>query len=270
MARPDSSPQTNPQSAIEARFGLAGRNAFVTGGSTGIGREVVIGLGDMGVDSVGFSSTWNSRDAARDLVRSEKEKGRKVFWVPGDIGKRKIVDKILQRAQSEHGITHILICAAGFTDDQAFMKLTDADFDRMRRVKTDSARRLMQGMLPGMRRARFGRGVVISSVAGDGSPWQWQYAEENEATVGLAKSAALVAPERNVTFNIVKPALVDTKMTTEDKLPEAGRKGLIELMPIGRSLKPVEVADAVLMLVAQRTAAINAHELYVDGAMRRV
>lgn len=255
--------------AVARRFGLRGKNAIVTGGSTGIGREVVRGLADLGANVV-FNSTENSREAAEDLVEEQTARGRRVLWVPGNAAEAQTTTNLVATTRREVGPPHILVAGAGVTMDGAFLRQGDEKFDDLYAIKVDSARRLTQGVLLHMKRAGFGRIVYISSVAGDGSPWQVNYAMANEALVGLAKSVAMLYPDENVSANVVKPALVRSKLTGEDRLAKEPREAIIGAMPIKRILEPVEVADAVLMLVAQRTAAINGQELYVDGAMRRV
>lgn len=244
---------------------LADRNAIVTGGSTGIGREVVIGLARLGAKVV-FNSTENSRKQAEELT--DQTLGS--LWIPGDIRQQETINELVTIAKNQFGPPHILICCAGTTMDNHFLRMSEEQFENLYDVKVTSARRLTQQVLPAMKRAGFGRIVYVSSVSADGSPLQLNYAMANEALVGLTKSAALIYPEENISVNVVKPALVETKLTSPDRLPEKFRNEIIAEMPIGRILQPIEVAEAILMLVAQKTAAVNGHVLYVDGGMRRI
>lgn len=250
------------------RFGLDGRNAIVTGGSTGIGREVVKGLCGLGADVL-FNSTEKSKDDAESLIDELSGNVRKVLWVSGDVREEETIKNILSQTKDNLGTPHIFVSCAGITRDGAFIKQEDSDFRDVYDIKVSSARKITQQVLRDMSRDRWGRIVYIGSIAADGSPWQVNYAMANSALEGLAKSIALGYANRGISANVIKPALVESKLTRPPLLDEKSRQKIIDEMPIGRILDPREVADGVLMLVAQRTASINGQMLYIDGGLRR-
>ena len=121
-----------------------------------------------------------------------------------------------------------------------------------------------------MTRAQWGRIVYISSVSADGSPWQVNYAMANSALEGLAKSVSEGYSSRGIAANVIKPALVDSKLTRPPLLKEVPRQKIIDQMPIGRVLTPEEIADVAMMLITQKAPIITGHSLYADGGMRRI
>ena len=139
---------------LAARFSLDKRNAIVTGGSTGIGREVVKGLAELGARVV-FNSTTNSQEAAESLVAEVKDKGGEAIWVPGDVRLKETTDSLIKTTRDRLGAPHILVACAGVTRDGAFVRQSDQDFDDVYDIKVNSARRLTQGVVGLMGREKW-------------------------------------------------------------------------------------------------------------------
>lgn len=243
---------------------LEGKVGIVTGGSRGIGRAVVEKLLENGA-KVAFNSLNPDGEDGKQLVA---EHGDNILWVPGDISQRETCEQLVKETKAKFNGIHILVCCAGITEDGIFMRLKDESFDHVYQVKADSARILTQLTFMDMRRAGWGRIAYLSSVAAEGSPGQVNYSMANGALISLAKSVALIAPE-TISANAVLPALVDTDMTSESRLPAKYADQLIALMPIGRKLTACEIADVVYPLVSQKTPVINGQTTYADGGMLR-
>lgn len=250
----------SPENYLE----LEGKIAIVTGGSRGIGRAIVKKLLENGA-KVAFNSLNPDGEDGKQLVA---EHGENVLWVPGDISQKETCEQLVEGTKAKFSGVHILVCCAGITEDGIFMRMKDESFDHVYQVKAGSARMLTQMTFMHMRRAGWGRIAYMSSIAADGSPGQVNYAMANAALIGLAKSVALIAPDI-ISANAVLPALVDTDMTSAERLAAKYRDQLIALMPIGRKLTAREIADATYPLISQKTPVINGQTIYADGGMLR-
>lgn len=242
---------------------LEGKVAVVTGGSRGIGKAVVETLLENGA-----KVAFNSRDPEGKEGKQLVEKyGENILWVPGDMLSVDTCEQLVKETKAKFSGIHILVCCTGTTADGPFLRMSNDKFDNIYKLKADSARIMTQKTLFSMKQDKWGRIVYMSSVAADGSPMQVNYAMANGALESLAKSTALIYPDI-ISANVIRPALVNTDMASTQRLPTKYRDEIISQMPIGRILEPQEIADAVLMLVSQKTPAINGQIIDVDGGMR--
>jgi NAD(P)-dependent dehydrogenase (short-subunit alcohol dehydrogenase family) len=132
-----------------------------------------------------------------------------------------------------------------------------------------------QAALPAMLEKKWGRVVMIASVAGKvGAPYTAAYTASKHALVGLTRSLAAEFADRGVTVNAVCPGYVDTPLTAENIRIAAERTGkAIEEMrerfqrfsPQGRLTTPEEVAHVVLFLCSEAAGNINGQAITVDG-----
>jgi NAD(P)-dependent dehydrogenase (short-subunit alcohol dehydrogenase family) len=116
--------------------------------------------------------------------------------------------------------------------------------------------------------------VIASSAAHVGEPYIAAYTASKHGVLGLVRSAAVELAKLGVTVNAVCPAYVDTPMTDATvasiasitgRTPEEARRTLELKQPIGRLIRPDEVADAVWFCV--RSEAVTGQAINVDGGM---
>ncbi len=136
----------------------------------------------------------------------------------------------------------------------------DADDARaMWRLHVEAATQLVEhaaGTMP-----TNGRIVLIGSRTAEGSAGRGQYAASKAALVGLARSWAIELASRGVTVNVVAPGATDTPMLNDPK-----RAGVTpKLPPIGRFVKPEEVAALTAFLLSDVAASITGQRIFVCG-----
>lgn len=161
----------------------------------------------------------------------------------------------------------VVVPNAGITTTVApAHRMTAEQWDRDIGVNLTGAFRTVQACLPGMRERRYGRIVLISSMAArTGLPGQVAYTASKAGLLGLMRTLAAEGAARGITCNAVLPGLVATENVLA--MPGAVRDALLATLPTGRLVDPGEVAAAVSFLASPGAAQVTAQEVAVDGAM---
>jgi NAD(P)-dependent dehydrogenase (short-subunit alcohol dehydrogenase family) len=151
--------------------------------------------------------------------------------------------------------------------------MTDEMWQRQIDLNLTAPFRCVRRVVPSMVDRRWGRIVVLASVAAKrGEPYIAAYTAAKHGVLGLVRSAAAELARTGVTVNAVCPAYVDTPMTdgtvetivsTTGRAPEEARQALERKQPIGRLITPDEVAGAVLFCVAN--GGVTGQGINVDG-----
>ncbi len=145
---------------------------------------------------------------------------------------------------------------------------TLVDLDRAVSLNLRCAMQCLQALLPGMKAARFGRVVNISSRAAIGKEHRTAYAATKAGLQGMAKVWALELGPHGVTANAIGPGPIRTALFERANPPDAPRtRAIIEAVPVRRMGEPEDVAQAVSFLLDARSGFVTGQVLYVCGGM---
>jgi 3-oxoacyl-[acyl-carrier protein] reductase len=243
---------------------LTGKTALVTGGSRGIGRAVVTRLATQGAD-VAFSYRGNE-EAARSCTSEIEALGRKGLAVQADVRDPEGAESLVAQAIEALGKLDILVNNAGITRDDLIMRMGIDAWREVLETNLFGAFYTTKAVMRPMLRARYGRIINMTSVAGiAGNAGQANYSSAKAGLIGLTKATAREIASRGITVNAVAPGFVTTELT--DTLPEAIKKGILDATPLGRFAAPDEIAYAVAFLASDEAAYITGHVLTVDGGL---
>lgn len=238
---------------------LSGQVALVTGASRGIGRAVAAALGAAGADvAVNCHHGLEQAEAVADTIRSA---GRRALVVPADVSLRRPALDMVSRVESELGSVDILVNNAGIATFMDLDELDEAEFDRTIAVNLKSAFLCTQAVLASMRARRWGRIVNISSAAARGPGLVGVHYNAAKAGLeGLTRGYAIRLAKEGITVNAVAPGPIDTGMA--EPLKQAG---VFERIPVGRLGTADEVAQVVLMTIAN--AFVTGQTIAVNGGL---
>lgn len=240
------------------------RVAFVTGGSRGIGRAIVLHLAGAG-HRVGFCYGADT-DAAAATVDAAAAAGADVTAVRADVSDPHQVDAAFTEIEDVLGAPTVLVNNAGITRDGLVMRMKDDDWNDVVATNLTGAFNTIRRATRSMMRARFGRIVNVSSASGQmGQSGQANYAAAKAGLVGLTRSVARELASRNITCNVVAPGPIVTAMT--DDMPSDWRQGIEAAVPLGRFGTPDEVAAAVRFLAGDEAGYVTGAILPVDGGL---
>lgn len=240
------------------------QTAIVTGGSRGIGRAVAVRLAKDGMNLV-INYRGNSA-AAEETERLCRELGAEVLLVQGDVSRAEDCEKLAAQAKEAFGRVDVLVNNAGITRDGLLACMTEEDFRAVLDVNLVGPWNMMKAVNRIMMKQRYGRIVNLSSVTGlMGNMGQTNYAAAKAGILGMTKSYAREVASRGITVNAVAPGFIDTDMT--EAMPEGAKDKIVTGIPMGRTGKPEDVAEAVAFLASEQAGYITGEVLRVDGGM---
>ena len=221
----------------------AERRAIVTGASSGIGKAIAERLLDDGWSVVGVSRSTPA--IAHPRFHS----------VPLDLAAGDTVAAALSALSPATALVH----AAGLLRVGRIGEQNPADGALMWRTHVDAAVRLVERLAPAM--PDGSRIVLIGSRVAGGAAGRAQYAASKAALLGLARSWAIELAPRGITVNVVAPGATDTAM-----LSDPARAGVTpKLPPIGRFVRPEEVAALTAFLLSDMAVSITGQQITICG-----
>ena len=241
------------------------RVALVTGGSRGIGRSIAERLGTAG-HRVAVNYAQRA-EAAADAVAAVEAAGGEAIPVQADVGEEGDVARMFEEVEAKLGPVEILVNNAGTTGDELLLRMKPELFDEIIRVNLRSTYLCTRAAMRAMVRARWGRIVSISSVAGVvGNPGQANYSAAKAGVIGFSQSVAKEVGSRNITVNVVAPGFITTDLTdgVSDKVRDIARSSTT----LGRFGEAHEVSSLVGYLCSDEASYVTGQVIRVDGGLQ--
>ncbi len=240
------------------------KNVIVTGAARGIGRVIALTFAEYGAN-VAFT------EIAKDENFESLEKELSAFGVKAkgyvsDASNFEASQQTVEEILKDFGSVDVLINNAGITRDNLLLRMGEKDWDMVINVNLKSVFNLTKAVLRPMMKARKGSIINMSSVVGvSGNAGQANYAASKAGIIGFTQSVAKELGSRNIRCNAIAPGFIETKMTA--KLPEEVIKDWMTKIPLKRTGKPQDIANACLFLASDLSSYITGQTLIVDGGM---
>lgn len=217
--------------------------AIVTGGTRGIGKEIVYELVNKGIKVV-----VNYRKSDELANKISQELGDMVRIFKADVSKKDEVKNLVQFTLKEFGNIDILVNNAGISQTKMFTDITDEDWKNMINTNLTSNFYTIREVLPTMIHNKNGCIINMSSIWGvTGGSCEVHYSASKAGVIGLTKALAKELGPSNIRVNAIAPGFIKTDMTngySKDDLDEI--KNEIPLEKLG---EPEDIAKCVLWLV---------------------
>ncbi len=243
---------------------LEGKLALVTGASRGIGAAIAHDLARAGARLL--VNYRERQDAAEAIVAEIIASGGSAETLGFDVADAAAVDGAMREIAARLGNVDILINNAGVSADGLILRTSEEAWDRVLDVNLKGVFHCTKAVTRGMMRARAGRIINVSSVAGFmGNTGQAAYAAAKAGVIGFTKAAAREFASRQITVNAVAPGLIATDMLEE--MQAAARDMVTALIPLQRLGRPEDVAAAVTFLAGPGGAYITGQVIHVNGGL---
>ena len=240
--------------------GLQGKVVIVTGGTRGIGRQIV-----RGALARGAQVAFCGRSIAEDAVGLPAGQDQ-ALAVRADVSCEGDVDAMFDAAIGAYGRVDVVINNAGISRGHLMVSLPAEVWDEVMAVNLTGAflvsRRAVRQFLA---QGDGGRIVSIGSVTQNGAPSNASYATSKGGLVGLTRAIAREYEDRGIHANLVIGGYVDTDMMRH--APEALRQRIVELCPQGRMASAEEIASVVFFLASGRSLHVNGQAVYASGGL---
>lgn len=245
------------------------RVALVTGGASGIGREICIALA---AEGRGVAVADLNADGAAETVAMITAAGGQAIGVPIDVTSTDSVHDAVLQTVDELGAVEILVNCAGWDELMPFLD-TDEDFwDRVIEINFKGTLRTVHACLPAMVEAGWGRIVNISSDAARvGSSLEAVYSGAKGGVISFTKTIAREMARKGVTANVVCPGPTDTPLL--DAIVDASDNGekvigaMARAVPMKRVGQPAEIASGVVYFTSEAAGFVTGQTLSVSGGL---
>lgn len=249
---------------MAAPFDLTGRKALVTGGATGIGEGVALGLAAAGAD---VALTFRSHQPDATLARIEAM-GRRAAAVRADFAAmdEAAAAEVIGFAADTLGGLDILVNNAGIIQREDSAKMALADWRRVLSVNLDSVWLLSQAAGRRMLAQGAGKIVIVASVLGSqGGLRVPAYAASKHAVIGLTRALCNEWAPHGVNVNAIAPGYTATDNTQALRDDPERSRALLARIPAGRFAEPSEIAGAAVFLCSDAAAYCHGSVVTVDG-----
>jgi len=237
--------------------------AIVTGGASGIGREVSKIFSIEGAKTVIFDVD------EVNIKNFEKEIKDMGFYLEGykvDVSNFEEVSKVTNQVYEKFGRIDILVNNAGITRDNFLTKMTIDDWNKVISINLTGTFNCTKAVIPFMYEKESGVIINVSSVVAIyGNIGQTNYIASKAGVIGLTKGWAKEFGKKGIRVNAVAPGFIKTPMT--EKVPEKVIEFMVSKTPLGRMGEAVEVAKSIAFLSSDDASFITGVILNVDGGL---
>ncbi|MGI5472888.1 SDR family oxidoreductase [Streptomyces sp. CA-132043] len=243
-------------------FSLAGRNAIVTGGNSGLGQAFSLALAKAGAD-VFVPSIAEDDGTTRKLIEGA---GRRMEFMECDITRDGVPRQVVDACVSSLGSVDILVNCAGICRNAPVAEFGRREWDPMVEVNLtapfDLTREAMRHMIP------QGSGKIIniaSMFSFLGGQWSPAYAATKHAIAGLTKAYCDELAQHNIQVNAIAPGYFATKITEDTRSNPETNQRVLDHIPAGRWGDVADLMGTTVFLASRASDYVNGHVLPVDG-----
>lgn len=243
---------------------LKGKVAIVTGGVTGIGKAVAIGLYEQGA-----KVAINHLPGQTELFNELKEIIPDALSVPGDISKPETSQLIVDETVKQFQKIDVLVSNAGICEFKDFLDTDPVTYQRTVEINLNGSYFITQAVGKQMKLQGHGGSIIamssISALVGGGR--QVHYTPTKAGILSLMQSCACALGPYGIRCNAILPGTIRTQLNDEDMKDDGKREYMEGRVPLGRLGKTEDLVGPVVFLASDMSEYVNGAQLLVDGGL---
>jgi 3-hydroxybutyrate dehydrogenase len=254
---------------------LKGKNAVITGSTSGIGLGIARALAKDGANVL-INGFGDKADIEKERSGIEKKFGVKAIYSPADMTKPAEIAAMIKTAETELGSCDILINNAGVQYVSPIEDFPVEKWDQIIAINLSAAFHAIRAAVPGMKKRKWGR--IISTASAHSlvaSPFKVAYIAAKHGIAGITKTVALETATFGITCNCISPGYVWTPLV-EKQIPDTMKARnmtaeqvkndvILAAQPTKQFVTVDQVASLALYLTSDSAASITGANLSIDG-----
>ena len=244
---------------------LTGRTTIISGGASGIGRQVACTFAESGSNIAVIDI--NRVEGNKVISEIQQKYKTKALFVPCDISDYEMVKASCDKIIKEFKKVDNLVCTAGYGSRVALESMDITEWKKSVDINVNGPFYIVRSLIGNMIENKKANIILIGSATVlTGSGGGVHYSTTKVAQYGLMKGLAYEFLSRGIRTNIVTPHIIDTPMLRK-RYPDTpeNNKMLADRVPIGRFGKPEDIASTVLFLASDASSYICGTEILADG-----
>ncbi len=249
---------------LERLFDLSGKVAVVTGGASGLGEAISLGLAQAGAIVVVADI---NRESVDGLLAAVDGRDERLFGAEVDVTDKQSLEGLVADVVATHGSLDVLVNSAGTAARHVAEDFPEEDWDRVVGLNLKGSFLACQVAGRQMLEQRSGSIVNLASIgASIAYPHTTAYLQSKGGVAQLTRSLALEWIDRGVRVNALAPCLFDTPLVrASDAKASLTSEWITARTPIGRRGEPHEMAGPAVFLASEAASMVTGHILQVDG-----
>ncbi len=252
---------------------LSGKVAVITGGGSGIGREIARKYLHAGA-SVSLADLYEDRLLSfKEGAKSMKLEESKILTFRGDVSDYDFAGELIQKTEKEFGKIDILVNNAGGSygvGGVEFARTEKKSWDITVNGNLYSMFNCVKHTLPLMMDRKYGRIINLGSTTGmgdsaDGGDKLAVYAACKAGVIAFTKAIAREVGSFGINVNSISPGIVRTRVF--ERLSREYIDGLVSKTPLGRIAEPEDIANVALFLVSDQSSFITGQNICPTGGL---
>lgn len=233
---------------------LKGKVALVTGGSRGIGKEIVLKFAENGATVI-----------SGDLIEADYTH-ENVEHVKLNVTDRENVKELAKELKAKYGKLDVLVNNAGITRDSLLQRMSEENWDLVIDINLKGVYNVMQGMISLLLKSEGASVINMASVVGiDGNAGQTNYSATKGGVIAMSKTWAKEFGRKKLRSNAIAPGFIKTDMT--HTLPEEVVEKVLSNTPLQTMGDAQDIANASLFLASDMSKFITGQVIRIDGGL---
>nr|WP_106780708.1 SDR family oxidoreductase [Lysinibacillus timonensis] len=242
-------------------FDLTGKNAVVTGGSRGLGKDIALGLAEAGANVAIISRNENP-----EVVRELEQFGVKAVSIGFDIGDIPKHEELINIIEEKLGKVDILVNNAGVQKRHPAVEFPQEDWNFVMNVNANAVFSLCQMVGKSMLERGYGKIINVASLLSfQGGLTVPAYAASKGAVMQFTKSLANEWASKGINVNCVAPGYMATDMNEALIDDEIRSRQILERIPAGRWGTGKDMQGAVIFLASSASDYVHGYTIAIDG-----